>query len=887
MASTKHTPLMQQYFRIREQYPDTVLFFQVGDFYELFFEDAKTVSAFLAIALTKRGKMDGQDIPLCGVPVHAINHYLVKLVKGGFKVAICDQLTKPQPGKVVERGVTQVFTPGTLTDMQMLDDKSASYLFSFYPGREQWGVIFTEILTAQIFATTIPSDSYRMLEAELIRFFPDEIIISQEHQKGKFDTYFKQLGYIVSLVDVYKNKTDFTEYDLWLKKQFDSLVIKKLKQFPAIVDSFSFLFWYLKKNQERVLSQFKTVQFYNPEDYLILDFATQKNLEIIKNLQNGGRRNTLFSVLDKAVTSMGSRTIKKWLQRPLIQEKVIKQRQEVVATLCKNINVMQQLEELLSSVSDVERIIGRIALGRAQLFDYLALKQSLKIAPEIKILLQDNLTCLLANIIKEKIGNFINLVEFLECALNDDISLKFIIKKGFDLELDRLRVLVNNSRQEILKLEQKEISKTGINSLKIRYNNIAGYYIEVTKSNLKLVPDDYILQQTLVNRNRYITQELKDLEREIFKAQNEIDVVENNAFQKVKSAVEENLSSLRQLAQALAYTDALLGFARVAYDYNYIIPEFNNSRDIIIKDGRHPVIEQKQEDSFIPNDTLLTDDSSVWVLTGPNMGGKSTYLRQVALICIMAQSGSLVSAKLAQLPVIDRIFTRIGSGDNLAEGKSTFLVEMEEAAVICIQATKNSLVILDEVGRGTSTFDGMALAQAIVEHIVQKIEARCLFATHYHELTHLKDHFTGIQNYYMTSKRTKDGILFLYKVAKGVCQGSFGIEVAKLACLPDCIIERAKNILDNIDAIEKRKDNEIFSEPNFGGVQASVFSGKKSDENNIKSIVNLKKIINQLKNELQKKNELLQELQSVSVDNLSPRKAFDIVWKIKEKQGDL
>ena len=857
----KLTPLMKQYFEIREKYPESILLFQVGDFYELFFEDAKKASAFLAITLTKRGKHNGENIPLCGVPVHAINHYIVKLVKGGFKVALCEQMTKPQlaaggvtPRKVVERAVTKVFTPGTLTDEQMLDNKSASYLLSVFPDKEKWGMVFVEILTAQLFATSIEPESYRMLESELIRFSPDEIILDNLLIDNKIKKYFLQNGYVVSEVAQESQEAAAG----WTEKNFSDAMLQRLQKNLAIQNSLYSLYWYLEKNQQSALSQFHSIQFYQPDDYLILDASTQKNLEIIKNAQGGGRKNTLFSMLDGAITPMGSRTIKKWLQRPLVQKQAIMQRQEVVASLAKNVEAMQRFKELFEKLSDVERIVGRIALQRALLPDFIALKNSLQIVPKIKLLLQQYLLFYLTEIVQEKLIDFSQLVELLDCALNDDTTKKYVIKSGFDQELDRLRTLVENSQQAVLQLEQREVERTGITSLKIRYNNIAGYYIEVTKANLKNVPENYIQQQTLVNRNRYVTQELKDLERDIVKAQSEIDQVEKDVFQRVKKDVFQKLSSLRKCSQALAYLDGLFGLSCVAYNNGYAVPVFTDRHDIVIEQGRHPIVERVIE--FIPNDTRLTEQESMWLVTGPNMGGKSTYLRQVALLCIMAQMGSLIPAKSAELPVLDRIFTRIGSGDNLAQGKSTFLVEMEEAAVICSQATKNSLVILDEVGRGTSTYDGMAIAQAIVEHIAVKIRARCLFATHYHELTQLSQNFSHIENYHMACKRTQNGVLFLYHISKGVAPGSFGLEVAKLAQLPDSVVDRAGEVLHGLSS--------------HSGVNNALANS---------STVALEHEIARLKQELASKNEKLALLEGVNMDNLSPRQAFELVWKMREK----
>ncbi|MBD3273492.1 DNA mismatch repair protein MutS [Candidatus Dependentiae bacterium] len=882
MAKNKTTPLMQQYFQIKEQYPDTILLFQVGDFYELFFDDAIIASKFLAIALTKRGKNNGKDIPLCGVPIHAINHYLIKLIKGGFKVAICDQLTKPQAGKVVKRGVTQVFTPGTLTDASMLDEKSASYIVSFFPMQKKWGVIFTELLTAQLFATTISAKADKILESELARFLPDEIILPQLKTLQTFTGYFKKQGYLVSLSEYNPEKSDISSAQNWIENQFDNKVLKILYNNQAINYSLQTLYFYLKRNQEKALTQLKNIHFYEPDDYLILDSATLKNLEIIKNNQNGGRKNTLLEILDKAKTPMGSRTIKKWLSRPLVQKEKIISRNKVVTSFCKRIEAMQKLEECLSQISDVERIVGRIALRRATKNDYLSLKETLKILPNIKKVLSVHQDLDLINAIQEKITNFFPLFELLESSINEDLSSEWIIKQGFDLKLDKLRNLVQGSQKEILKLEQKEIDRTKISSLKIRFNNISGYYIEVTNPNLKHVPQNYIEQQKLVNRKRFTTQELKNLEHEIIKAQTEIEQVQANVFEKVKDEVETYLPNLRQLAKALSYLDAIFGFSKVAYENNYVTPVFNDKQNIIINSGRHPVVEQKITTSFEPNNTNLNEKENLWIITGPNMGGKSTYLRQVALICIMAQSGSLVPAQIADIPILDRIFTRIGSGDNLAEGKSTFLVEMEETATICTQATKNSLVILDEVGRGTSTFDGIALAQAIIEHIHQNIGAKCLFATHYHELTELENIFNGIKNYYMQSSKVGKNVIFQHKIMPGKAESSFGIEVAKLANLPTKLINRANDILEKIKSEHcPFKNIKIKQNINNAEEQANLFSfQKKENDNKINAL--LDKILI-LENKIKQKDIAIDQIKKLNLNELSPKQVFDFIWQLKNQ----
>lgn len=851
----KNTPLMEQYHAIKAQYPESLLLFQVGDFYELFFEDARTASSFLAITLTKRGKNKGEDIPLCGIPVHALSHYLTKLVRGGFRVAICDQLTKPTPGTVVQRGVTNVFTPGTLVDASLLEEKTASYLLSFYPMADRWGLVFSEILTAQLFATTVPKDAHRAVETELIRFIPDEIILPSNQM---YDKYFKQLGYCTTMMTETNDGTYYAEnQEPSSFTNFTPHITQKLTEQPALHAGIAQLFTYLKKNQARALDQFKTIHFYEPDDYLILDPSTQKNLDLIKNTSTG--KHTLFAVMDCAKTAMGSRTIKKWLQRPLIQKAGISQRHDLVEAITSKIDILQQLDQLLGQLADLERIIGRIALGKAMVPDYLALKQSLMIVPDIKMILTtlaqagQQSSPVLATTLCDKMIDFTLLASLLEASINDDPLSPGIIKKGFDYELDRLRSLLTGGQQAIITLENQEIAATQITSLKIGFTDISGYYIEVTNPNLSKVPDRFQHKQTLSNRQRFVTQELKQLEADLFKAQNEIENVEKEAFEHVKKEVSAYLSPLRQLAQALAYLDGLFGFARLAYHNLYVRPTFNDTRAITITNGRHPVVEQALGSAFIPNDTELHDEQSLLIITGPNMGGKSTYLRQVALTCIMAQCGSFVPAQSANLPILDRIFTRIGAGDNLAEGKSTFLVEMEETATICTQATRNSLVILDEVGRGTSTYDGMALAQAIAEYIAQVIGARCLFATHYHELTHLDQSISSIANYHADCKKNQDTIIFLHKIVRGVAQSSFGLEVAKLARIPHQITTRAAQLLQSLD----------FQQKPLTSTQTPMPLVAACPNKNHHAV--------------------LAQINEIDCDTLSPRKALELLWEIKKQ----
>jgi DNA mismatch repair protein MutS len=808
------TPLMQQYFSIKQEYPNALLLFQVGDFYELFFEDAKSAAAFLGIALTKRGTNNGEPIPLCGVPVHALDHYLAKLVRGGFNVVICDQLQEAVPGKMVERGVTRVLTPGTLTDSKLLDEKSASYLFSFYPVQTGWGLLFGELLSAQLFATTVPAQALKSLESEVVRYFPDEVLIPEIPEAKSFQPYFKQLGYYTTLVPQGTDEAQGAAR-AWMNRHFGRESLNQVTAHEGLASAVTQMHGYLRKTNESALEQFKSIYFYQPEDFLLLDAATQRNLELIKPLQADGSSYTLFSHMDAAITAMGSRTIKKWIQRPLVSREAIEQRLDAVSSFVEDVATTRHIEKLLREIGDLERVVGRIALRRATLQDYLQLKAALTALPALKKHLGHKRQSVLLFAIDERIVELQNLLQELERALNDNGATTWMIKPGYDSRLDHLRDLAHNSHSKIIELERSEQQRTGISSLKIRYNQVSGYYIEVTKPNTHLVPEDYQRQQTLVGRERYTTAYLRQLQGEILTAQQESAALEVTLFDQLKSVVAQHVTQLRHVCAAVSKLDALIGLSLVSYNHNYSRPTFNNDRNILIAGGKHPVIASILGSVFIANDTQLTDEQSLFVITGPNMGGKSTYLRQVALIAIMAQIGCYVPATKASLPLLDRIFTRIGAGDQLSAGKSTFLVEMEETATICSQATAQSLVILDEVGRGTSTFDGLAIAQAVVEFLYTTVKARCLFATHYHELTQLTERFPGIASYYAASSKGANGIMFRYKILPGIADGSFGVEVARLAGLPTQVLTRAQEILEELTQgqVLQVPPSELISEP--------------------------------------------------------------------------
>jgi len=855
------TPLMRQYYEIKQKFPDTLVLFQVGDFYELFFDDARVASASLGIVLTSRGTTaTGEPIPLCGVPLHVLDHYLSKLVRAGFKVAICDQLEPAQAGKVVQRGVTQVLTPGLLTDSKLLPEKTASYLGVCVRVEGVYGLVHAELLTGTLYITLIDQDTDLFLPAELSRFMPDELIVSS--QDMSLQDALRSQGYVVS-AEIYSSSLISLARD-WYTRQFPDT---SLPVHSTLDQALALLYAYISRNNQQALEQFKTVLIYRPDQYLILDAATQRNLELVKNTFNNSAEHTLFSVLDQAVTSMGSRTIKKWLVRPLTVKQEIEQRLDVVQQLVIDSSMQERLVRLFGDIADVERIVGRCALRRAQIVDYRALVVLLGIVPEFSSFLDRYSDKELCAQLRAGLMDFSPLYLLLTQALTSDPTSEYGLRMGYNEELDRLRTLAEKGTQLIIELERKEQERTGIGSLKIRFNQVYGYGIEVTKPNLSLVPSHYIRTQTLVNRERFTTQELKDLEYDLLRAKNQTTVLEQELFAHIKEQVELWLPALKKLSHSLATVDALLGLARCAYARNYVRPTFNDSRDIIVEQGCHPVVKDKLATSFIPNPVSLRDQESLWIITGPNMGGKSTYLRQVALINIMAQMGSFVPADKASLPILDRIFTRIGAADQVAAGKSTFLVEMEETSLICTQATRNSLVILDEVGRGTSTLDGLAIAQAVLEYIFITIGARCLFATHYHELTVLPEKFPGIVCYHAASTPTEQGVLLLHKIIPGVAQGSFGLEVARRAEIPTPVLERAREILSIL--IKTEQEHQLSQD------SSSAYPLEQENRR-------LKEKVRQLEQVSIRSSYFATQLDQVTLDELTPRQAFDLVWRLKE-----
>lgn len=797
------SPLMRQYQEIKSNHPDALLFFQVGDFYELFYDDAVIVSAAVGIVLTKRGSgADGQPIPLCGVPVHTVDHYVVKLLRAGFCVAICDQVTAAVPGKIVDRAVARIITPGMVTESALLDEKSANYCAVVVSEGTCYGLVFIELLTGSFFITTLSREQEVFLDAELSRFAPAEVVCAPD--ESWLETRVRRLGYrttVTSRIIAHENTT----FHEWL--EFLTTENSILLQAGLLRKALHAAYNYIKYTNPTALKYCKQCVMYSAEDFLIIDAATQKNLDIVKNSHDNSTKNTLFEVLDHAITPMGSRLIKKWLTRPLVDKKIILERLDIVELLRNGILLREELQRVLRTIGDLERLVGRCALGKITLADYRALLRALQAFEIIQVMAHESPHAFL-RVLAAQVSLLSELAAFLAHAINSDETKEWQIQKHFNTELDRLRSLAEEGTDALMALEKKEQLATGINSLKIRYNGVHGYGIEITRTHEEKVPSHYMRIQTLANRERYTTQELKDLEYDILRARGAVGELEKALLESVRRRVEEKLVNLKKSALLLAELDALLSFAHSAYIYKYSKPELHDGRDISITQGKHPVVARALAHEFIPNNTELTDEQSVWIITGPNMGGKSTYIKQVALLQIMAQVGSFVPAQRAKLPIVDRIFTRIGAADQVAQGKSTFLVEMEETALICRLATKRSLLILDEVGRGTSSYDGLAIARAVVEYIVTTVQARCLFATHYHELATLAGTIPAVALYHAASTKTAEGIVLLHAILPGVAQGSFGIEVARMAHLPAAIINRAEELL----ALEKNinKKSEAF-----------------------------------------------------------------------------
>jgi len=856
---------MSQYKEIKSKYSDYIVFFRLGDFYEMFFEDAYICSKELDIALTSRDPQN--KVPMAGVPYHTANQYISKLVSKGYKVVICEQVEDPKLAKgIVKREVVKIVTPGTITDLSALEDNKNNYLGCIIKQNDKFGLAFVDLMTGEFDITEIVS-SYPFHEVinEVSRFEPRECLVTERLAKEK--PFNKNLRENLKIYFTVKGE-DFFEEEVFnlLISHFGKEKIANLDDKKLALKAAGASLKYLNETQKLNLSHINSISYYQNCDYMILDYTCRKNLEITESLRDGKKVGSLLWVLDKTSTAMGARLLRKWLERPLIDILRIKQRQDAVEELLSDFFLRSDIKELLKNTHDLERLTGKLVCGNANARDLLAIKTAIMKLPKIKQVL---LKCdsKLLNHIYEQLDTLEDVYELLDKAISEDPPLTIkegdIIKEGYNSEIDLLRKAAREGKAWIANLESKERERTGIKSLKIGFNKVFGYYIEVTKSNLAMVPEDYIRKQTLVNSERYITEQLKEYEELILNSKEKLQELEYNIFCKVRNQVIDEIPRLKHSAYYLAMLDVLVSLAEVAYKNNYVKPEIMLNDEINITDGRHPVVELTLKDElFIPNDTHINcKDSLISIITGPNMAGKSTYMRQVALIVIMAQIGSFVPAKKAQICIVDRIFTRIGAADNLAMGQSTFMVEMMEVANILNNATEKSLLILDEVGRGTSTFDGLSIAWAVLEFIQEKLKCKTLFATHYHELTALRN-LKGIKNYKITVKEKDEDIIFLRKIVPGETDKSYGIQVAKLAGVPNSVINRAKKFLASLE--QNKTDNKVALP------EIAVTNDNAAKDN-------------QLSLEHYKNQEIIEKIKALNIDTTTPLEALNFLHSIKRQ----
>ncbi|WP_457755498.1 DNA mismatch repair protein MutS [Thermodesulfatator indicus] len=817
------TPMFRQYLEIKEKYPDAILFFRLGDFYEMFFEDAELASRILDIALTSRDKGTKEKVPMCGVPAANAAPYINRLVSAGYKVAICEQVEDPKQAKgIVKREVIRVVTPGLNLDEETLTSKDNRFLVSLFPGKA-WGMAHLDLSTGDFKVTEIHSEE-EMLN-ELFRLEPKEILLPETLKDSALERKICELiPHIFISYRVFINAKQRAEELIKERYQVADLTGFGLSQAPAALCAAATLLDYVIETQKEVSSHLGVPKFYYLSQFLIIDEATKRNLEILRNNLDGSLKGSLLWVLDKTLTPMGGRLLKEWLLYPLRNLESIEARLEAVAYLVDEPSKRKNLRELLARIADVERLTGRAAMGVANPRDLLALKDSLKMVPQLKELLPEKISPLL-DTIKENLLVPGDLVQNLEKTIREEAPVNFkeggVIKDGVHEELDELRRLKDDALSFLAELETRERARTGIPNLKVGYNRVFGYYIEVSKSHLSKVPDNYIRKQTLVGGERFITPELKEFEAKVLSADERIKELEQELFLEIRKNVAEKAQELKKLARALATLDVLASLAEVAVTNNYIRPKIIEEPGIQIREGRHPVVEKAlPSGSFVPNSVKLDlKENVVLVITGPNMAGKSTILRQTALITLLAHVGSFVPAEEATIGLCDRIFSRIGASDQLSRGRSTFMVEMSECANILHQATSRSLVILDEIGRGTSTYDGLAIAWAVAEFLHEK-KIMTLFATHYHELVELAGEYPGIKNFNVAVKTFEDQIIFLYRLLPGPASESYGVQVAALAGLPKEVIARAKDILKSLEnktspplkaKKEKKRQKSLFS----------------------------------------------------------------------------
>ena len=853
---SKLTPMMKQYFDCKDKYPDCILFFRLGDFYEMFFEDAIVASKTLEIALTGKSCGLEERAPMCGVPFHSANSYISKLVESGYKVAIGEQLEDPATVKgIVKRDVIRVVTPGTVLEGSLLENKKNNYLLSLYKINDNIGLTYVDISTGETNATYLTKD--KVIE-EIAKVHPTEIILNDLSLK-------EELRNIATIGNIYLNETFDENYldQSILNKYFDEDYLSKLKfdEYDLIKNSLCILLNYIYNTQKQVTSNINRINIYNSSEYMVLDMFTRNNLELTQTIRGSKKKGSLLHVLDKTSTAMGGRLLRKYVEEPLVNKKRIEKRLNVIEEIKDDFILREDLNEILKNVYDIERICGKIAFEKVTPKEMIHLKNSIEKLPELNNIINSSNAKILKNYIDD-MDDLNDLYNLIKESIKEDPSITIkdgnIIKSEFNDELKELRDISKNGAFMIKEIENREREKTGVKSLKIGFNKVFGYYIEITKANLNTanIDDGYIRKQTLSNAERFITSELKEIEDKILHAEEKIKTLEYEIFVNIRETIYKNIDRIQKVAKIIANIDVFVSFATVAYMNNYVKPLINEENKLDIKNGRHPVIENiVGEENFVPNDTYLNNGENIInIITGPNMAGKSTYMRQTAIITLMAHIGSFVPAEYANIPICDRIFTRVGASDDLSQGQSTFMVEMSEVSHILKNATNKSLVILDEIGRGTSTYDGISLAWSIVEYIEQYIKCKTLFATHYHELTDLENKFKEVKNYSIAVKEDGDGIVFLRKIIPQGADKSYGIYVAQLAKLPEEVINRSKEILKDL---EKNHINNSVT------LNKDSFSNDvKMDRNNFDNTYTKTDDIKE-----NKINELEKELEKLSLNN--------------------
>ena len=872
------TPMMQHYLQTKDQYPGCLLFYRLGDFYEMFFEDALTVSRELEITLTGKSCGLEERAPMCGVPYHAVDTYLNRLIEKGYKVAICEQVEDPKLAKgMVKREVTRIVTPGTNLNIQSLEESRNNFLMSiaYFTGRI--GLSIADISTGDYYLTEL-EDNNKLLD-EISKYGPSEIICNDAFLVSGMDIEDMRNRLRIAVNALEAHYFDDDGAKKLLKKHFKVAVLTGLgvEDFPVGILAAGALLRYLYETQKSSMSNITHIYPYLTSKFMLLDSATRRNLELTETLREKQKRGSLLWVLDKTKTAMGARTLRSYIEQPLIDKQQIEERLDAVEELSKDAISRDEIREYLNPVYDLERLLGKISYQSANPRDLIAFRNSLAMLKPIKTVLSAFGKGLLAEI-REDIDPLEDIYGLIDAGINEDPPILVreggIIKDGFDDTIDSLRKAKTEGKNWLAALEEEDRNRTGIKNLRIKYNKVFGYYFEVTNSFKNMVPEDYVRKQTLANAERYTTPRLKELEDTILNAEDKLSTLEYDLFCKIRDTIGNEIERIQKTAKAIARLDVFASLSLVAERYHYVRPEINEKGLLHIKDGRHPVVEQVMgNDMFVTNDTYLDNGSHlIAVITGPNMAGKSTYMRQTALIVLMAQLGSFVPAKSAKIGLVDRIFTRVGASDDLASGQSTFMVEMNEVANILRNATKNSLLILDEIGRGTSTFDGLSIAWAVIEHISNRkiLGAKTLFATHYHELTELEGKISNVNNYCIAVKEKGDDIVFLRKIIKGGADKSYGIQVAKLAGVPDMVIDRAKEIVAQLS------ENDITEKVQSIAIEA------KTDDKKVKTFdeVDLQQIslFDTVKDE-----DVLKELLEADVMNMTPVDAMNTLYRLQSK----